>query len=99
MIVATLKQQVTLTPQDEARVRGTFERWRSDVCRATGEDPTTTVASNRYREAHVDTEARDRELLQMRLDMLNASATSACAALAFLDSAVRGDSLSGRIAA
>jgi hypothetical protein len=95
MIVATLKQRITLTPQDEASVRASFERWRSDVCRTTGQDPTTTVASDRYREAQVDTEARDREMLQMRLDMLHASATSASAALAFLDSSARGNSLVG----
>lgn len=95
MIVATLKDRITLTPAEEANVRATFARWRSDVCRTTGEDPTTTVASNTYREVHVDREARDREVLKMRLDMLNAAATSACAALAFFDSAARGDSLVG----
>lgn len=95
MIVAALKQRVTLAPEAEEGVRASFERWRSDTCRATGQDPTTAVASNSYREAKVDTEAKDRAMIQTRLDMLNAAATSACAALAFLDSAARGDSLAG----
>ncbi len=92
-LVASLKQQVALTPQQEAQVRGTFERWHRDTCRLTGEDPAVVVSQQSYAEARLDRAPAQQAELKMRLEMLDAARTSACAALAFLDSAARGDSV------
>jgi hypothetical protein len=92
-LVASLKRQVPLTPEQERGVRATFERWHRDTCRVTGEDPTVRVSRDHHAEARVDVSARDQEMLRMRLEMLDASRTSSLAAFAFLDSAVRGDSV------
>ena len=92
-LVVSLKQQVNLTPQAEAQVRGTFERWHRDTCRQTGQDPAVVVSQQSYAEARLDRAPAQQAELKMRLEMLDAARTSACAALAFLDSAARGDSV------
>ena len=43
-----------LTPQAEAQVRATFERWHRDTCRLTGDDPTVVVSRHRYAEAKLE---------------------------------------------
>ena len=93
-LVATLKRSVPLPPQAEAQVRATFERWHRDTCRLTGEDPTIVVSRHRYAKAEVDLVPAQEAELKMRLEMLEASRTSVSAALAFLDSAARGESVS-----
>lgn len=92
-LVATLKKSVPLTRQAEAQVRATFERWHRDTCRLTGEDPTVVVSRQHYAKAEVDLRPGQEAELRMRLEMLDASRTSVSAALAFLDSAARGDSV------
>ena len=92
-LVASLKQQVSLSAKEEAQVRVSFERWHRDTCRLTGRDPAVVVSQQSYAEARVDRAPAERADLKMRLEMLEAARTSACAALAFLDSAARGDSV------
>jgi hypothetical protein len=92
-LVASLKAHVPLRREQETAVRATFERWHRDTCRLTGSDPTVMVSRRLHAEANIDQTSRVHEMLRMRMEMLEASRSSGLAALAFLDSAVRGESV------
>jgi hypothetical protein len=92
-LVASLKTKISLSPEQERAARATFERWHRDTCIQTGQDPTVVVSKHRFAEVKVDGTARESEELRMRLEMLEASRSSGLAALAFLDSAARGESV------
>ena len=91
-LVATLKQRMPLSAKEEEAVRKQFNTWRSDQCTRTGEDP-TRIRNEEAQHAVVNTTALREAEMQKRREMLEASAGSVCAALAFVDSSIRGDSV------
>jgi hypothetical protein len=92
-LVASLQKRGPLSPEAEAAARTAFDGWHRSTCALTGTDPTVIVSRERYAEARANLSPAQQKELTKRLEMLEAARTSAAAALAFVDSQLRGDTL------
>ena len=91
-LIAKLNRQLPMSVFQEDAVRKAFNSWRLDTCRSTGIDP-TTVTSSKDRRLGPDRYGDQEREMQMRAEMLMASFGSASATLAFVDSALQGDTV------